>query len=490
MIEEPAIIGPLTPPTIGGRPLAIFVLGCGRGTIAKALIDGGATLVVIVEPDERRMIAALEGEDWSSLQSNPRVRFAVGEPIAERIAEAIPEAGDPLLEVSHGVGIVLGEVGARVRDAFDRAAAQVLAKFDRDAAAQAASPRPFPGGPLRLATATSASTTALRTLAPAIMAAAGRAGHEAHVLLADHLNDPFLSSDHKRWMLKTNPDACVSFLRPGAMLAPWREDYPSIVVVSSNPNLLNVEAMPWSDRELVVVTDPAFKPVYDALGVQTRVRSLATDLPSEEQLQGGTPCDALIVGNVPGGTTINPDFDDIETAMRWAIDPSSVASNDRALAYEATARRRALAAIELAKAGLDVRIHGGPEWLELIQGTAAEQCWHGPLDPVHNQAAAFRAAKCVINVNSFATPNMLNMRSFDVPAAGGVLISDDRTALHTAFDVGREALAFTHPAELPELVRSVVEKSIGDAGRSRVEREHTWDHWWKWAEVELRTFRS
>ena len=490
MNNEPTITGPLAPPTANGRPLAIFVLGCGRGTVAKALLDGGATLIIIVEPDEALMRESLDAADWSALQGDPRVRFAVGEPLADRIAAALPEAADPLLEVEHGVGVIAGEVGNRVREAFQKAAAEASEAFDNAARAQTASTRPFPDGALRLATATSRSTSALRTLAPAIMAAAGRAGHDAHVLLADHLCDPFLASDHKRWMLETNPDACVSFLRPGAMLAPWRKDYPSIVVVSSNPHLLSVDAMPWSDRELVVVTDPAFKSVYDALGVQTRVRSLATDLPSEDQLQGGTPCDALIVGNVPGGTTINPNFDDVETATRWALDPSSIASDDRALAYEATARRRALAAIELADAGLDVRIHGGAEWLPLIQGTAAESCWHGSLDPAHNQAAAFRAAKCVINVNSFATPNMLNMRSFDVPAAGGVLISDDRTALHTAFDVGQEVLAFTHPAELPELVHSVVEQSIGDAGRSRVEREHTWDHWWKWAEVELRTFRS
>ena len=490
MIDEPNIAGPLTPPTANGRPLAVFVLGCGKGKVAKALIEGGASLVVIVEPDEAIMKESLEAADWSALQANPNVRFAVGEPIAQRIADALPEASNPLLEVEHGVGVVAGEISTRVRAAFDRAATEASHTFDRAAEAQAATARSFPEGPLRLATATSTSTSALRTLAPAIMAAAGRAGHDAHVLLADHLRDPFLASDHKQWMLKTNPDACVSFLRPGAMLAPWRRDYPSLVVVSSNPQLLNVDAMPWSERELVVVSDPAFAETYTRLGVETRVRSLATDVPPAESLQGGTPCDVLIVGNVPGGATIDQAFDDRTTAIRWANDPSSVASNDRALAYEATARRRVVAAVTLAKEGFDVRIHGGPEWVPLIAGTAAEGCWFGPLDPVHDQAAAFAAARCVINVNSFATPGMVNMRTFDVPAAGGVLISDDRPAVHAAFEVGREVLVFSRPEELPELVRSITDRSIGTAGRARVEREHTWDHWWKWAEVELRAFRS
>jgi hypothetical protein len=248
--------------------------------------------------------------------------------------------------------------------------------------------------------------------------------------------------------------------------------------------------MPWSDRELVVVSAPAFAEVYTRLGVATRVRTLATFVPPAEALQGGTPCDVLIVGNVPGGTTIDRTFDDHATALRWANDPSSVASNDRALAYEATAQRRAAAAVTLAQEGFDVRIHGGPEWVPLIAGTAAEGCWFGPLDPVHDQAPAFAAARCVINVNSFATPGMVNMRTFDVPAASGVLISDDRPALHAAFEVGREVLAFSRPEELPALVRTVTDRSIGTAGRARVEREHTWDHWWKWAEVELRAFRS
>jgi spore maturation protein CgeB len=86
---------------------------------------------------------------------------------------------------------------------------------------------------------------------------------------------------------------------------------------------------------------------------------------------------------------------------------------------------------------------------------------------------------------------MLNMRAFDIPSAGGVLISDDEPALHDAFDVGTEALAFQRIEELPALVSGILadpgrRASIATAGRARVERDHSWNVWWTWAEARLR----
>ncbi|MCH2161177.1 MAG: glycosyltransferase, partial [Phycisphaerales bacterium] len=341
-----------------------------------------------------------------------------------------------------------------------------------------------------------------------------RHGHDAEAMLTDHQADPFLGSNHLRRVLDADPDVCVSFLRPGAMFAPWRNDYPSLVLVSSHPRLLDMSEFPWSDRELVVITDPDFAPAYQKLGLEPVLRPLATNLPDPAALEASNApaCDACVVGNLPSAEdTLQALPGDLSArfetqADRWAHDPSlqaqellsEIGIHDdpddvlvRALAYEATARRRVLAAVALAEAGHSVRIHGGPEWTRRIAGTAAEGCWHGPLDPELEMPAAFRAATVSINVNSYATPNMLNMRSFDVPAAGGVLLCDDRPALHQAFEVTQEAMAFDRIETLPDLVADLVANpdrrdAISRAGRDRVEREHSWDAWWRWAESALR----
>ena len=520
---------PNTPPSIAppqqeGRPLAVFVLGCGNGGLVRALRAGGkgpdaAGPVIVVEPDRSRMLASLLAHEWRDLLEDPRVRFAVGAPLPRRIAEAVDDAADPLLEHHLGVAVADGEPGehaSRVREMFLTAANHARNTFDAEATAQAKARTGthLPDGRWKILSVVSERTTALKSLARSTMAAASRHGHDTRVILTDHLADPFLGSNHLRQVLEAEPDVCVSFLRPGAMFAPWRTDYPSLVLVSSHPRLLNISEFPWSDRELVVVTDPEFAPAYREFGVEPVVRPLATDLPDPSALEAvnAPPCDVCVVGNLPGVDDMIPNLDaDRRTRLQhqaelWARDPgldprellaeAGVEDDEdgtvfRALAYEATARRRALAAITLAEAGFDVRIHGGPEWARHIEGTAAEEAWHGPIDPELDMPAAFRAATVSINVNSFATPNMLNMRSFDVPAAGGVLISDDRPALHDAFEPGTEVLAFQRLEELPELVAGVREdhqrrEAIARAGRARVEREHSWDAWWRWAEETLR----
>ena len=134
-------------------------------------------------------------------------------------------------------------------------------------------------------------------------------------------------------------------------------------------------------------------------------------------------------------------------------------------------------------------------WEQAIAGTAAEGRWQGWLAAGDDQTAAFHRAGVVVNVNSFAAPGGLNMRTFEVPAAAGVLVTDDRPALREAFEVGVEVLAFARIEELPDVVGEVVEsadlrRAVARAGRERVRREHTWDAWWAWAETELRRRRD
>ena len=526
-------------PRAGNRPLALFVLGCGDGRVVQVLRDAMErertdTVVVVVEPDRRSLAGSFSSHDWSAILADPRIRFADGEPIDDAIREAVPEVVDPLRAIVTGVGLLPGDAGRfdsireEILEIGRVANTDFLLEASRQAERRSTPPNADlpPGGSWRIAAVVDAGSTALRHLATSIGAAAGRAGHEVLIRASDIRGDPFAATEDARFALDADPDLLLSFLRPGRSTIPWRHDLATLVVASSNPRLLPFETFEWTERDLVVAATPGFAACYERLDCDQVIRPLAADLPdlpspdvdtddSKESPGAGT---VLVVGNIPGIDAVAPDLPDearrvlmgvaedwIETpgtdveemitttrldgddAFRWRI--------RLALAYEATRRRRIRGAVTLAEAGLDVRIHGEPAWEQAIAGTAAEGRWQGWLAAGDDQTAAFHRAGVVVNVNSFAAPGGLNMRTFEVPAAAGVLVTDDRPALREAFEVGVEVLAFARIEELPDVVGEVVEsadlrRAVARAGRERVRREHTWDAWWAWAETELRRRRD
>ncbi len=519
-------------PVADHRTLATFVLGCGRGGVVRAIAASlaetdASTVVVVVETDPARMLATLTSDDWSAAIAEPRIRFAIGADPRVTLQAAVPEAPFCLLEraLSPGVGFVAGDVPDRASEIGKRLDTASRIEFDRlkrtcleqETKRRQPNGRPnLPDGCWRITSSVSRSTTALRHLAPSILDAAAAAGHTTKVHLADPDADPFSNSRSVHAFVESDPDLVLAFLRPGRVLMPWREDFPSLVLVSSNPRLLPIESFPWSERDLVVVTDPNFAESYRRLGLDPLVRSLATAVPSIDEM-ANTPapsCDVLVVGNIPPASRVvdgmTRNLEDVIEAMAadWVQHPEATVeeviatTNIRgqesfldsvriALGYETTRLRRIGAVTTLAEAGFSVRVHGEEAWKDVLAGTAAEGCWHGWMPSGVAQSAAFRRAGVSINVNSLATPNMINMRGFEVPAAGGVLVSDDRPALRAAFDVGTEVLAFRRLDELPDLVGDVLRDrdrrdAIATAARARVERDHSWDAWWAWAEKELR----
>jgi len=529
---DPPIPERVNLPVVGGRTLAVFVLGCGRGGVIRAITASlretdAPTVAVVVETDSARLLATLATDDWTDVLAEPRVRFAIGPDPQVSVPAAVPEAPFCLLErgLNPGVGLVPGDAPShadQIRAALDTAAGIVLADFKRACQEQAVrrsasgGPPSLPRGPWRILSSVSTQTTALKHLAPSILAAAHRAGHATTVHLADSASDPFVNSRSARASLESEADLVLGFLRPGRTLIPWRTDHPSLVLVSSNPRLLPIETFDWSDRDLVVVTGPAFAPPYEALGLEPEIRSLATEVPDLASMASieTPPCDVLAVGNIPSATAVAGGLSDNlrrlieEMASDWVAHPeasideviatTTITGDDDfltkvrlALGYEATRRRRIAAVIALADAGFRVRVHGEEAWRDALAGTSAEGCWHGWMPAGPAQSAAFRNAGVALNVNSFAAENMLNMRSFEVPAAGGVLVTDDRPAVREAFEIGTEALVFGHVDELPDLVGEVLKDrdrrhAIGTAARARVERDHSWDAWWAWAEGRLR----
>jgi len=88
----------------------------------------------------------------------------------------------------------------------------------------------------------------------------------------------------------------------------------------------------------------------------------------------------------------------------------------------------------------------------------------------------------VLNVrNSDNVVSGLNMRTFDAPACGCVVVNDYLEDLDRCFDVGKEILAYRDIAELHDHYDRITNdvlfrENIVKAGRCRVESEHAYRH--------------
>jgi len=106
---------------------------------------------------------------------------------------------------------------------------------------------------------------------------------------------------------------------------------------------------------------------------------------------------------------------------------------------------------------------------------------HPPADYYQDLPGIYRAAGAVLNVTGLQMPTALNQRCYDVPAAGGLLLTDEREALAQQFDPAKEIVTYSscdemlnkwdfyrhHPAERQRLI---------EAGQKRILHEHTYKH--------------
>jgi spore maturation protein CgeB len=73
----------------------------------------------------------------------------------------------------------------------------------------------------------------------------------------------------------------------------------------------------------------------------------------------------------------------------------------------------------------------------------------------------------------------LNMRTFEVPAAGGFELVDDVPGLEEHFEIGKEMIVYTSPAHFRELTDYYLSHpgeraAVIERGRARVMRDHTY----------------
>jgi spore maturation protein CgeB len=73
------------------------------------------------------------------------------------------------------------------------------------------------------------------------------------------------------------------------------------------------------------------------------------------------------------------------------------------------------------------------------------------------------------------------LRPFDIGASGGLILTHDQRELPALFEPGKECLAFRNQDEMLALLDHVLAapaefNAIAQAGRRRVQAQHTWSH--------------
>lgn len=147
-----------------------------------------------------------------------------------------------------------------------------------------------------------------------------------------------------------------------------------------------------------------------------------------------------------------------------------------ALAQAASGERAALIRALLP---LQVRVHGDAHWSHLVPGQRLDL--KGPLDPVQAAPALYAGVEVNVNITAVHMPTAVNQRVWDVPAAGGFLLTDAQEDALASFEAGQEAIVYGSPEEAAELARGYLahpeeRARIAARARARVEAEHRYPH--------------
>jgi ADP-heptose:LPS heptosyltransferase/spore maturation protein CgeB len=145
-----------------------------------------------------------------------------------------------------------------------------------------------------------------------------------------------------------------------------------------------------------------------------------------------------------------------------------------AIALAASGKQRELLVREYD--GKDLHLYGDEGWKIAAPSTT----WHGHVEYPRQAAMVYRDA-IHLNVTSFQMQTAVNQRVFDVPASGGVLITDDQSALRELFDTETECLVFNSLEEARDLSQWAAQnrdkaKAVSLKAANRIQKQHTYAH--------------
>jgi len=287
----------------------------------------------------------------------------------------------------------------------------------------------------------------------------------------------------------------------------WYVDSPAII--------LNLYAGPKSDLAYIFVWDPTYVPDVKALGF-TKVFTLplATD-PEAFSPRLGAGLDrwrteVAFVGNSmihPAAKKLGrlpsaPEFRDLFQGLLDAFQAQPFRRLDLLLRERGLAEHPLIQALSITEqtdleAGIiwaatrDYRLRCVRQLAPFKPAIYGDSGWSQLLGPsfrllpevnyYDDLPAIYGATAVNFNATSLQMKAAVNQRVFDVPAAGGFMLTDFKEQLAEVLEPGREVVCYHQPEEIPELIRFYLShpearRQIIDRGRARVLREHTYRH--------------
>ncbi len=130
----------------------------------------------------------------------------------------------------------------------------------------------------------------------------------------------------------------------------------------------------------------------------------------------------------------------------------------------------------LRESGVELQLYGDQAWPTLLQAPR----FRGAINYGDELFSLYRDTLAQINVTSYQMPTAVNQRVFDVPAAGGCLISDQQEDLEQLFS-GVEYLSYRTPSEISEIVQRLREKpewrqELIEGQQKCIAEKHTYRH--------------
>lgn len=134
-------------------------------------------------------------------------------------------------------------------------------------------------------------------------------------------------------------------------------------------------------------------------------------------------------------------------------------------------REKLLSAVK--KMGVNLKIFGWPKW----KISSLTENYYGSLS-VDGIAKVYNLAKISLNSNLQPQNGGVNLKTFEIPAAGGFQISDNQPELKNIFEPGEEVETYETENELLDKIRFYLSnenkrKKIALAGHQRVLKDHT-----------------
>ncbi|MEW6660618.1 MAG: glycosyltransferase [Thermodesulfobacteriota bacterium] len=500
-------------PRAPSRPLLALGLGLGYHLLRLLPRLDPEQPLVIVEQDPEIFWAALQTLDLTPLLSRPHTALVVNPDAREVVSHLRGH-----LHLGNGCGdpVLWGHPASlRAANGFYQ---EVIAAF------QAPKVAPSRSYGLKKEKLRVLVVNPDYFLIPEVSQAFQQLGHEVQLILFDKRKDQgeeVLQRILKR-VADFSPDLVftinhLGFDREGLLMeALNRLRLPSVSwYVDSPAIILNLYGGPKSDLSYIFVWDPTYVPEVKALGF-TKVFTLplATDpdifcpRPGADLKPWRTQ--VAFVGNSMISSVAKklerlpsaPEFLALFQQLLKALQGQPYRRLDLLLEEEGLAEHPLIRQMQLSErtdleAGLiwaatrDYRlrcvrqlapfkptIYGDPGWQKLVP---APFRLHPEVNYFHDLPAIYGATAINFNATSLQMKAAVNQRVFDVPAAGGFLLTDFKEQLAEVLEPGKESVCYHAPEEIPGLVRFYLDhpearRRIIERARARVLQEHTYRH--------------